>query len=123
MDWNYNMDEAPLNTPLRLLSSDDCLLLPQHEYIGTITTHEGGEYLTRGECIEGNPEYFYRSKIIGWKNIDKSEDRKFITTIGIHYILDFPQEIIETLEKAGYIVEYDGQDDEDELYKIYKRIN
>lgn len=65
MEWNYNMKEAPLETPIRLLSDDDCFLLPQREYVGTII--DNGTYLTRGECIEGDPEYFHRSAIVAWK--------------------------------------------------------
>ena len=66
-EWNYNMVEAPLNTAIKLLSADDCLLLPQMEYVGTII--DNGRYRTRGECIEGNPDYFYRSAIVAWKPI------------------------------------------------------
>lgn len=69
MEWNYNMEEAPLDVPIKLLSADDCPLLPQREYIGTITNN--GSYLTRGECIVGDPDYFYRSAIIAWMYIDK----------------------------------------------------
>ena len=67
MDWNYNLNETPLNVPVKLLSADDCLLLPQREYIGTIV--DNGRYLTRGECIKGDPDYFYRSAIVAWKEI------------------------------------------------------
>lgn len=33
MKWNYDMNLCPLNTKVKLLSSDDCLLLPRREYI------------------------------------------------------------------------------------------
>ena len=39
-DWNYDMESCPLDTKVYLLSSDDCFLLPQREYVGTIT-HNG----------------------------------------------------------------------------------
>ena len=65
--WNYNLEEAPLNTPIELLSSNDCFLLPQMKYIGTITNK--GQKRVRGECIKGDPDYFYRSAIIAWKLI------------------------------------------------------
>jgi len=67
MDWNYNLNEVPLNVPVKLLSADDCLLLPQREYIGTVV--DNGRGLTRGECIEGDGDYFYRSKIVAWKEV------------------------------------------------------
>lgn len=67
MNWNYNMDECPLDTKLYLLSKNDFPILPQMEYVGTIT--DNGLYLTKGECYEGDPDYFYRSEIIAWRSI------------------------------------------------------
>ena len=65
-DWNYDMESCPLDTKVRLLSSNDgFILLPQREYIGTIT--HNGRFRTRGECYEGDPDYFYRSAIVAWK--------------------------------------------------------
>ena len=65
MNWNYNMESCPLNTEVLLLSSDDNIFLPQREYLGTITYN--GRFKTRGECIIGDPDYFYRSAMIAWK--------------------------------------------------------
>lgn len=65
VEWNYNMEEAPLDTPIALLSGDDFPVLPQMEYIGTVS--HNGRYLISGECLKGDPEYFYRSAIIAWK--------------------------------------------------------
>lgn len=67
MEWNYNLNEAPIDTPIQLLSADDCLLLPQKIFIGTITYNHKGE-LTRGECLVGEPDYFYRSEIVAWRH-------------------------------------------------------
>ena len=64
-DWNYDMESCPLDTKVHLLSSDDCFLLPQREYVGTIT--HNGRFKTRGECYSGDPDYFYRSSIVAWK--------------------------------------------------------
>lgn len=69
MDWNYDMDSCPLDTKVRLLSSDNCLLLPQKEYVGTITFN--GRCRERGECYDGDPEYFYRSAIVAWKEYEE----------------------------------------------------
>ncbi len=66
-EWNYDLESCPLNTKVQLLSASDCLLLPQMKFVGTIISN--GRFKTRGECFEGNPEYFYRSEIIAWKNL------------------------------------------------------
>lgn len=66
-NWNYDLNECPLETKVLLLSADDFPILPQQEFIGTIIFN--GRYLTRGECYKGDPEYFYRSKIIAWKKL------------------------------------------------------
>lgn len=63
--WNYDIDSCPLNTKVRLLSADNCLLLPQMEFVGTLT--DNGRFITRGKCYEGDPDYFYRSVIVAWK--------------------------------------------------------
>ena len=68
MKWNYDMNLCPLNTKVKLLSSDDCLLLPRREYIGEIINN--GRYLTRGKLYSGDPEYFYRSAIVAWKVLE-----------------------------------------------------
>ena len=65
MDWNYDMDSCPLDTKVCLLSGDGNILLPQQEFIGTIT--DNGRFRTRGECYSGDPDYFYRSAIVAWK--------------------------------------------------------
>ena len=72
-DWNYNMDYCPLDTKVRLLSSDDCMLLPQMEFVGTLT--DNGNYITRGKCYKGDPDYFYRSKIVAWKPYREEWDK------------------------------------------------
>ena len=53
-----------------ICSSNDCFLLPQMEYVGTITYN--GKFKTRGECYSGDPDYFYRSAIVAWKPFEWS---------------------------------------------------
>lgn len=65
--WNYNMNQCPLNTRVKLLSENDFPILPQMEFEGTIIRNN--EYLTRGKCLVGDPDYFYRSKIIAFQLI------------------------------------------------------
>ena len=66
MDWNYDMDSCPLDTKVFLLSANDNLLLPQREFVGTLMCK--GHSVTRGKCLSGDPEYFYRSKIVACMN-------------------------------------------------------
>jgi hypothetical protein len=68
MSWIYDIDSCPLDTKVLLLSANDNALLPRAEYVGTITFN--GRFKTRGECFVGDPDYFYRSKIVAWKNIN-----------------------------------------------------
>ena len=105
MKWNYNIEEAPLDVPIKLLSADDCLLLPQREYIGTITNN--GSYLTRGECIVGDPDYFYRSAIIAWKTIKElfyqegiMKEKTFVTIEGLK---QYHQLLMRTLKNPHMI--------------------
>lgn len=69
-DWNYDIDSCPLDTKVRLLSADNCFLLPQMEFVGTLT--DNGRFITRGKCYEGDPDYFYRSAIVEWKPYEES---------------------------------------------------
>lgn len=68
MEWNYNLNEAPIDMPIQLLSRNDSPILPQQEFVGTITYGHKNE-LTRGKCLVGNPDYFYRSAMVAWKEI------------------------------------------------------
>lgn len=65
MGWNYEIENCPLDTKVCLLSEGGNLLLPQREFVGTLT--HNGRFVTRGKCFEGDPDYFYRSKIVAWK--------------------------------------------------------
>lgn len=65
MEWNYNMESCPIDTRVCLLTADDCPLLLQQEFVGTLTFN--GRFITRGECYSGDPDHFYRSKIVAWK--------------------------------------------------------
>ena len=69
MDWNYDLNKCPKDPPVWLLSDDDFPVLPQNEYLGTIIDSKQG-YLTKGECFYGDPDYFYISKIIAWREVD-----------------------------------------------------
>lgn len=66
--WNYDMESCPLDTNVRLLSAEGHLLLPQSEFVGTLTFN--GRFITRGELYKGDPELFYRSAIVAWKEYE-----------------------------------------------------
>lgn len=65
LDWNYDMESCPLDTKVCLLSGGGNPLLPQQNFVGTIT--HNGRFKTRGKCYAGDPDYFYRSAIVAWK--------------------------------------------------------
>lgn len=71
MDWNYDMENCPLDTKVCLLAANDFPILPQREYVGTITLN--GIFKTRGECYKGDKDSFYLSKIIAWKEYIEDE--------------------------------------------------
>ena len=60
-----NFENAPLNTPIYLISRS------HHLYIGTITIANGIYY--RGECLKGDPDSFYREAIVDWAYLEKNE--------------------------------------------------
>lgn len=60
-NMNKNLEECPLDTFVILTDEYNNM------YIGTVTKKKNGQ-LTRGECIDGNAELFYRNKIVGWKS-------------------------------------------------------
>jgi len=62
------MSTCPLNEPVLLLCD---LMMFNQEIVGTIDLYKGTRI--RGECIKGDPEYFYRSAIIGWKPLQEEE--------------------------------------------------
>lgn len=66
MEWNYNLNEAPIDTPIQLLSRDDSPMFPQQVFVGTLEYGHTNE-LIRGKCLVGDPDYFYRSAMVAWK--------------------------------------------------------
>lgn len=56
-NMNKNLEECPLDTLVILTDEYNNM------YLGTITKERGR--LTRGECINGDAERFYRNKIVG----------------------------------------------------------
>lgn len=57
---NTSLDECPLDTLVVLTDEYNNM------YLGTITAKSNGQ-LTRGECIDGDAELFYKNKIVGWE--------------------------------------------------------
>ena len=69
LNWNYDMESCPLDTKVCLLSADDNPLLPQQDFVGTITHNE--QFKTRGKCYAGDSNYFYRNAIVAWKPLQR----------------------------------------------------
>ena len=59
---HHDLNTCPLDTAVVL--ADEYYNL----YVGTLTMN--GTRLTRGECIHGDAEQFYRNRIIGWEPYD-----------------------------------------------------
>lgn len=61
--WVFKIEECPLNKRIHFL----CRLGGQlYEIVGTLTTNPYNGTIIRGECIDGDPEIFYRAAIEAW---------------------------------------------------------
>ena len=67
-NFSKELEKCPLNTPVLLFAE---YMMYQYIFIGTLTINQYDGSITRGQCIKGDPEVFYRSAIKGWKKIDE----------------------------------------------------
>ena len=58
-----DLSSAPIDTPIYIIDHNHNL------YIGTVTKCPGKSEPQRGECIDGDPELFYRNALIAWAYI------------------------------------------------------
>lgn len=68
--WRRDIICCPLNKKVSFL----CDLISGgnlFEIIGTLTTNPYDGTIIRGKCLEGDSDIFYRSAIIGWREIDE----------------------------------------------------
>ena len=63
--WRKDFENCPINKRVHILGThdEDGSLT---EFVGTVTINQYTGQVTRGECIEGDPEQFYRMKWIYW---------------------------------------------------------
>ena len=61
--WRKNITICPINKRVHFLCELGSGL---YEIVGTLTLNPYNATVIRGECIEGDPDIFYRSDIIGW---------------------------------------------------------
>lgn len=71
--WRTDLANCPLNKRIHFLCQmGNCV----YEIIGTLTLNQYRGEITRGECIEGDGEIFYRSQILGWASYVTLEEAK-----------------------------------------------
>lgn len=58
---------CPQNTPVYLISSNHRL------YIGTTYYDKERKDWFRGECLQGDPDCFYREAIVNWAFLEKEK--------------------------------------------------
>lgn len=70
--WRKDVQNCPLNKRVHFLC--DLSGGNLYEIIGTLTTNPYNGTIIRGECIEGDPDIFYRSAIIMWAYYSTDEE-------------------------------------------------
>lgn len=71
--WRRDINNCPLNKRVHFLCDyygTGTLL----EFVGTLTTNPYNGTINRGECLEGNPDIFYRSAIVYWAEYRSDEE-------------------------------------------------
>lgn len=65
--WRKDFNNCPINKRVHILGTfdEDGTLT---EFVGTVTINSYTGQVTRGDCIEGDPELFYRMKWIYWSD-------------------------------------------------------
>lgn len=64
--WRSDIENCPLNKRVHFLCDYSRLPTTLHEIVGTLTTNPYNGTIIRGECLEGDPNIFYKSEIIMW---------------------------------------------------------
>ena len=71
--WRKDIENCPINKRIHFLcdySGSGNL----HEIVGTLAINSYNGTVTRGLCLEGDPEIFYRSAIIAWATYVTDEE-------------------------------------------------
>lgn len=72
--WRRDIQNCPLNKRVHFLCDLSGTGSTLYEIIGTLTTNPYNGTIIRGECIEGDPDIFYRSAIIMWACYNTDEE-------------------------------------------------
>lgn len=62
--WVYQIEQCPLNKRIHFLCGFGDV--PTYEIVGTLTTNPYNGTIIRGECLEGDPDIWYRAAIMAW---------------------------------------------------------
>ena len=69
--WRRDIMNCPINKRVHFLCE---LGNGLYEIIGTLTYNPYRATIIRGECIEGDPDIFYRSEIVAWATYATDEE-------------------------------------------------
>ena len=71
--WRKDFENCPLNKRVHILGTfvDNGHLM---EFVGTLMINPYTGVVGRGECLEGDPELFYRMKWVYWAEYRTNEE-------------------------------------------------
>ena len=71
--WRRDIENCPINKRIHFLC-DYSGTGTLHEIVGTLTINNYTGTISRGLCLEGDPEIFYRSAIVAWATYVTNEE-------------------------------------------------
>lgn len=71
--WRKDFENCPINKRIHILGTfyETGNLT---EFVGTVTLNQYTGQITRGECLEGDPELFYRMAWVYWAEYRTNEE-------------------------------------------------
>ena len=72
--WRNDIQNCPLNKRIHFLCNYSHNGTVLHEIIGTLRIDNYSGSVTKGICIEGNPNIFYKSEIVMWACYNTNEE-------------------------------------------------
>lgn len=72
--WRNDLQNCPINKRVHFLCDYSGTGATLFEFVGTLTLNQYTGQVTRGECLEGNPDIFYRSNILYWAEYRTNEE-------------------------------------------------
>ena len=64
--WRTDIQNCPLNKRVHFLCDYSQNGVTLHEIVGTLTINNYSGTITKGSCLEGSPDIFYKSNILMW---------------------------------------------------------